>query len=450
MNGAVRQPLGRVLTLGPLIGVTYFTVSGGAYGIEDLVPSVGSGMSLLLLLAMPLVWSLPIALVAAELSTAMPEEGGYYVWVRRSLGEFWGFQEGWWNLLTSFADSAIYPVLFVGYLQTFVPGMDGRLRFLIAASLIWLVAGLNIAGIRLVGASAVILGLLIQIPIAGLVLAGFGQATRVPWQPFLPAGDQALVTLGVGVSVILWNYSGWDNTSTYAGEVANPGRNYPLALLLTLPFVVLGYLLPVGAALSAGVGAPAWKTGGLPAIGAAVGGPWLGHALALGGLGSMAGLFASLLLSYSRLPFVLARDGYLPAALARLHPRRGTPWVAIAVSAAACTALAGFSFKDLVVFDVLLYCLALGLQGAALVRRRWAGAPPGPFVIPGGWPGVVFAVGCPAALALVLIGSTKPSVLVWSAAAALTGPLAYGMIHFLRGRAAIPAAAEHTAVKREP
>ncbi len=93
MSGAEGPHLKRVLTLGPLMGIVYFTVGGGVYGIEDLVPSVGPGMSLVLLLVIPLVWSLPVALLAAELATAMPEEGGYYVWVRRSLGEFWGFQE---------------------------------------------------------------------------------------------------------------------------------------------------------------------------------------------------------------------------------------------------------------------------------------------------------------------------------------------------------------------
>jgi amino acid transporter len=320
--------------------------------------------------------------------------------------------------------------------------MDGRARFLITAALIWLVAGLNMAGVRLVGASAVALGLLIQVPILGLVLAGLGNATRVPWQPALPPGGDALATLSVGISVLLWNYSGWDNTSTYAGEVADPGRNYPLALLATLPLVVLGYLLPVGAALATGVDPAAWKTGGLPAIGAAVGGPWMRYALALGGMGSMAGLFASLLLSYSRLPFVLARDGYLPAALARLHPARRTPWVAITVSAAACTALVRFDFRQLVVFDMLLYCLALGLQGAALVRRRLAGAPAGAFVIPGGWGGVALAVACSAALVLLAIGAAGASVLAWSAGAALTGPVLYGIIHMLRARAAIAARPE--------
>ena len=437
MSGAEGSHVKRVLTLGPLMGIVYFTVGGGVYGIEELVPSVGPGMSLVLLVVIPLVWSLPVALVAAELATAMPEQGGYYVWVRRTLGEFWGFQEGWWNLLTSFADSAIYPVLFVGYLQGFFPELGAGGRFLAAAAFIWVVAALNMAGVEQVGASALILALVIQLPILALVVAGLAGATQVPWRPFLPPGGGLAATFGVGLSVLLWNYSGWDNTSTYVGEVANPGRTYPLALLATMPLVVLGYLLPVGAALAAGADPGAWKAGGFKAIGAALGGPWLGIAMALGGMASMFGLFGALLLSYSRIPFVLAQDGYLPAALARLHPARGTPRVAIALSAAACTALVPFPFQKLVVFDILLYFLALGLQCASLVRRRLRGAEAGAFRIPGGWLGVALVVGSLTAVVAASIAGAGRSVLLFSAVAAITGPAAYAVIRTVRGRPAL-------------
>jgi amino acid transporter len=197
---------------------------------------------------------------------------------------------------------------------------------------------------------------------------------------------------------------------------------------------VLGYLLPVGAALAAGVDPAAWKNRRLKVIGTGLGGPWLGIAMALGGMASMAGLFGALLLSYSRIPFVLAQDGYLPAALARVHRTRGTPWVAIAVSATACTALVPFPFQKLVVFDVLLYFLALALQCATLVRRRLAGAPAGSFQIPGRGIGVTLVVGSLAAVALVAIIGTDRFALLFSAAAAVTGPLVYAVVRVLRRR----------------
>lgn len=111
--------------------------------------------------------------------------------------------------------------------------------------------------------------------------------------------------------------------------------------------------------------------------------------------------------------------------------------MAIAASAAACTAWVPLSFKQLVVFGVALYSLALGLQCAALVRRRLAGAPAGAFHIPGGPAGMALAVGCPMAMALVNVAAVGPTALVWDAAAALTGPVAYGMIKKFRGQPAV-------------
>ncbi|MGB1917126.1 MAG: amino acid permease, partial [Luminiphilus sp.] len=74
----------------------YIFVSGGSFGIEEMVASSGPGLTLLLLLALPIIWALPMALIASELGSAIPDGGGFYVWTRRGLGKFWGFQAGWW------------------------------------------------------------------------------------------------------------------------------------------------------------------------------------------------------------------------------------------------------------------------------------------------------------------------------------------------------------------
>ena len=92
MKIPLRLPDSRRLNLLPLIGVVFFVVCGGAYGLEPVVAAVGGGWAIALIVLVPLVWSLPIALMVAELSSAMPEDGGYYVWVRTALGDFWGVQ----------------------------------------------------------------------------------------------------------------------------------------------------------------------------------------------------------------------------------------------------------------------------------------------------------------------------------------------------------------------
>src|SRR4051794_18465569 len=106
-SGSTSAFNGRRLGLPALVCVTFFTVSGGAYGLEPLVAAVGPRWAVVLILVTPLLWALPVALMVAELSSAMPEEGGYYVWVREGLGEFWGVQEGWWTLCYTAVDLAI-------------------------------------------------------------------------------------------------------------------------------------------------------------------------------------------------------------------------------------------------------------------------------------------------------------------------------------------------------
>ncbi len=112
------------LTLWPLVAATFFMVSGGTYGTEDIVRGAGYGRAILILLVTPILWSLPTAFMIGELSSALPAEGGYYAWVRRALGNFWGFQEAWLSLTASVFDMAIYPTLFVAYLARLFPWFE--------------------------------------------------------------------------------------------------------------------------------------------------------------------------------------------------------------------------------------------------------------------------------------------------------------------------------------
>src|SRR5438309_11082208 len=109
------------LTLWPLMAATFCMVSGGTYGTEDIVHGAGYGRAILILLLTPILWSLPTAFMIGELSSALPFEGGYYAWVRRAMGNFWGFQEAWLSLVASIFDMAIYPTLFLAYLTLRFP-----------------------------------------------------------------------------------------------------------------------------------------------------------------------------------------------------------------------------------------------------------------------------------------------------------------------------------------
>src|ERR1700759_813796 len=113
----------RKLRFLPLIAATFFMVSGGPYAIEDILGGAGYARALVILLLLPVIWSLPTALMIGELASAIPADGGFYVWVRRALGPFWGFQEGWLSLSASIFDMALYPTIFVLYLGRFAPDL---------------------------------------------------------------------------------------------------------------------------------------------------------------------------------------------------------------------------------------------------------------------------------------------------------------------------------------
>jgi len=425
----VTAGLRRGLGLVPLTAIVFFNVSGGPYGIEDTVPALGPGMTLALLVLTPILWSAPVALAMAELASAMPDEGGYVTWTRQAFGPYWAFQVGWWSWIDSFVDVAVYPALFVEYLHFWVPEMTPLERWLLVVVFIVALTGLNLLGVRPTGHAAVGLAIVSLLPVGVLTVVALLGPRVSPWTPLAPAG-QGLTTLGLGLAVVMWNYSGFDTPSTILGETRSPERAFRSATFLALVVLTAAYVLPVGAALASGaLEWSQWTTGALPSIARSVGGEWLGHAVAAGAVLSTAGLFMSLLLTNSRLPYVMARDHVMPRWLGTIDPRSGTPWMAVVVSAALYAAFAVFSFKELIVLNVWLYSLSLLVELAAFVRLRVA-APdlPRPWRVPGG---LAVAVGVAVFPALFCVGAMATAGLantIAGAAAALTGPLAYRVL----------------------
>ncbi len=443
--------LRRGLGLVPLVAIVFFNVSGGPYGIEDMVPSFGPALTLVLLVLTPIVWSLPIALAMAELGSAMPDEGGYVTWVRRAFGPFWSFQAGWWSWVDSFVDVALYPALFVEYLRFWRPDMSGAERWLAALAFIAVLTALNLAGVRPVGRAAVIIAALALVPVAMLVAAALASPAGLSWAALSSGSGSTLGGVGLGLAVVIWNFSGWDTPSTCLGETEKPERAFGRALFLAVPLVALAYLIPVGVALASRPGMAGWSTGGLPLIASRIGGHWLGHAMAAGAVISTAGLFMSLLLTNSRLPFVLARDGFLPAAIGALSGRTGTPWVAVVLSSAVYALFAVFSFRQLIVLDVWLYSLSLVVELAAFLELRHAApALARPWRVPAGWPGAVVVAALPTALALLAMATAGWRNTIAGVAAALTGPLAYLVCRRVSRPAAVAAGASAEPIRLAP
>src|SRR5258708_7674571 len=363
------------LTLWPLVVATFFMVSGGTYGTEEIIHGAGYGRGILILLFLPVLWCLPTAFMIGELSSALPQEGGYYAWVRRGLGIFWGFQEEWLSLAASIFDMAIYPALFVFYLKQMSPWFGvGHHGIYAGLFVVATCAVLNLAGIRAVGITSLWLFFLLSAPFALIVLMAPFKMGALAEAHAAPAAT-GLGLLG-GMLVAMWNYMGWDNASTIAQEVDRPQRTYPRAMIAAVVLVSLTYLVPFVAVYFAGIPASAFGSDGAWAeVAGLVGGKfmgfeWLRFLIVLGGMMSGFGMFSALVLSYSRLPLAMARDGMLPKFFGKMSARTQAPWVAI-IFCATCWALClGLGFKRLVTLDILLYGASLMLEFVTLVALR--------------------------------------------------------------------------------
>jgi amino acid transporter len=366
------------------VAATYFMVAGGPYGLEDLVGKSGYVVALIALLLVPIIWALPTTLMVSELSSALPEEGGYYVWVRRAMGPFWGFQEAWLSLAASIFDMAIYPTLFVQYLSGLWSQADEDLTgWTIKITMIVVCVLANVRGARTVGRSSVLMTLVMLGPFVVLTVVALVR-TPILTSPVdhAPGSDGHLDYLA-GIAVAMWNFMGWDNASTVAAEVERPQRAYPLAMTSAVLLVALTYLIPVLAVWRAGLDRSGWES--WVKVGQEVVGPTLGVAISIGGMISAFGMFNALVLSYSRLPVVLAEDGYLPPVFKYRHPQTGAPWVAIIACPAAWTIALQLSLPRLFALDVILYGLSLLLEFMALlVLRLREPSLPRPFRVPGG------------------------------------------------------------------
>src|SRR3984957_2568431 len=181
----------------PLMAATYFMVSGGPYGIEDILGGAGFARAILILLVLPFLWSLPTALMIGELASAMPADGGFYIWVRRALGPFWGYQEGWLSLSASIFDMAIYPAIFVLYLGKFNPAITaGWNGYFWSLAVVVVCCAWNLRGAPAVGEDSVWMVVLLLAPFVVFVVLGlwhwFTAHPKVAWSQ--PASQETLST----------------------------------------------------------------------------------------------------------------------------------------------------------------------------------------------------------------------------------------------------------------
>jgi len=421
-----------------LVFVMFSYTTGGPFGLEDMVTTSGPGMTLIYLLVLPLFWCIPVSLVSAELTTAMPVEGGFYRWTRAAFGDFWGFLAGWWNWSASFLLGGAYAVLFTDYLKYPFPKMTWWEHYFVSVALIAVLTWINVRGIQMVGQLATALEVFIFIPVAIMIVIGLLHWHHNPFLPWIPPHQPTFKVFGVGLALGLWLYSGYEQLSTVAEEVENPQQAYPRALAMVVPLSMAAYFLPALAGLASAGEWEKWHSGYFSDAAAIIGGSmqggsfhggaWLGTWMTLAAMVGFVALLNSTILTTTRMPFAMAEDGYLPQVLTRKHSRYETPWLAIVFSAAIYALLAWQSLAQLISVYIWLRSATTVLTVlSAWKLRRTQPELKRSFKIPGGRMGLLYVVAAPVLMALVaLVGGDKFATIGGGIAIA-SGPVVYGI-----------------------
>ena len=419
-----------------LVFVMFSYTTGGPFGLEDMVTTSGPGMTLVYLLVLPLLWCIPVSLVSAELTTAMPVEGGFYRWTRAAFGDFWGFLAGWWNWSASFLLGGAYAVLFTDYLVYYLPQMTWWEHYFVSLALIALLTWVNVRGIQMVGQVATGLEIFIFIPVMTMIVLALLHWRFNPFHPWIVPQQATFRIFGVGLALGLWLYSGYEQLSTVAEEVENPQRAYPRALALVVPLSIAAYFLPTIAGLGSAGNWEKWHTGFFSQAARMIGGSWLGSWMTLAAMVGNVALLNSTILTTTRMPFAMAEDGYLPDVLTRRHERHGTPWLAIVLSAVIYALLAWQSLGQLISVYIWLRSATtvLTVLSAWKLRRSRADLRRS-FMVPGGGLGLAYVVAAPVLMAVVALLGGDRFATIGGAIAIAIGPIIYLAIKRLSARA---------------
>jgi len=362
------------------------TIGAGIFAVPGLVAAtLGSATALGYAICAVLV--VLIFLCFAEVGSRVHDSGGAYVYVERAFGPFTGFIAAnlMWFGVGACVDAALADVL-VGTLATAAPILAQPMpRALALIALFAFMAGVNIIGVKSGARLVVVLTVLKLLPLLLLLVVGL---PHIDLSHIIPSSMPSASTLGRGVLLLMFAFIGGESSLSASGELRNPRRTVPLGLLMGVATVVGVYFgLQLVAEGVLGADLPLQTTTPLAATAEQLLGPW-GRTLLLGtvSLSIFALVNGDLLLS-PRCLYAAAKDGLLPAPLARVHPRFQTPYIAILVFAAVACALAVLgAFRPLAILgtsSVLLVDVAVCLAVLRL-RQRGVQSVDAPFVIPGG------------------------------------------------------------------
>jgi len=385
--------------------VLFYIVTGISLRWIATAATVGASAVVIWLIAW-CAFYLPLALSVMELSSRYPQEGGLYIWTKRAFGEFPGFITGWtyWVSNLPYYPAVLYfaasNALFIGPARWQSLSENKTYYLLFALSGLALGTVLNVIGLSVgkwlhnLGAIATWVPIAILIGIAAIAFHRFGSATSFTTSSIVPHMKFRDILF---MATIVFALGGSESASFLGDEVHDARKNLPRGLLAGGAFVTIGYIIGTIAVL---IALPASEVNGLGGIMQAV--SKSAERVGLAGIGPVAALLITIsnlgalgawLAVSARLPFVAGLDRYLPPAFARIHPKWGTPYVALIVQAVcgvvfiflsqAGTSVYG-AYEILVSMGIISYFIPYLFVFAALIRFQRDSVGPEVIRIPGG------------------------------------------------------------------
>ncbi len=386
-TSAAQPHLVRAVSRWQIVGLSINDVIGsGIYLLPAAAAVLLGPMSLWAVLLAGLAVAL-LVLCYAQAASYFDQPGGSYLYAREAFGRFAGFEIGWMIWLTRISSAA---ALGNGLADAVAPlwpaaGQSGLARTLVIVASLGGLTAINVIGVKSAARTGVALAIGKLVPLALFVGIGL---FYVNWGAAFSGGTPALHdagNLGQAALLLLFAYAGFENIPAAAGEYRNPQRDVPFALITMIITVTLIYALVQVVAQGT---LPQPITDNMPVSEAAqqFGGHWLALVLVIGAVVSILGTTSNTVMLGPRFLYALARDGYGPAFLARIHPRFHTPAVAIVMQFVISLALAlSGSFAGLALLSMVTRLLAyIGTAAAVLVLARRYRSRPGALKLPGG------------------------------------------------------------------
>src|SRR5438445_7036356 len=357
-------------------------IGAGIFGLPSRVFSLIGPYSLIAFVACALVVTL-IILCFAEVGSRFNETGGPYLYAREAFGLTVAFEVGWLIWLARLTAFAANCNLLVSYLAFFWPPANSTIpRALVITGVVLSLTALNVLGVRQAAIASNLFTVGKLIPM--LIFIGAGLFFLNP-HAFALGAHPSAGAFSQSVLLLIYAFTGFEMAAIPAGEIRNPQKHLPRALLIAIAVVAFTYIL-IQVVCIGTLPELAGSQKPLADAGQRFMGTAGGAIISAGAIISIAGNLNITLLSGWRVPFASAEAKQLPPLLARVHPRFFTPHISIVITAALMLALTlKSSFVAALTISAIAWLVTYAVTCAALpVLRRRADAPKAAFRLPGG------------------------------------------------------------------